>query len=248
MARPKASERLIDRLEGWSARRRGRRMRAVAGNGPLPLLYRPPASTTVRPSTDVRRAGIASATSGTRPSRVAPGPVWIGASVGLVLGLLGTAWHVNRRDGAAAVPTTIDVPQTSDAQRTSRLDDVVRASALRLSAVGAPSAAGFGAEVGTAEPAYAHRSSGHLPKPIKEVDPVYPEAARAAGVEGLVIVTYSVDAHGKPHNLKVTKSIPMLDQAVIAALRQWEYTPPPEGATAEVYRYNAEFDLRGSRR
>jgi TonB family protein len=248
MARPKASERLIDWLQGWPARRRRRRTRALAGNAPLPLLYRPPASAVVRPSTDSSRAGNPSATSGTRPSRVAQGPVWIGVSVGLVLALLGTAWHVGGQNADAGAQTPTGDHHSSDAQRISWADDVARAGDARLRATGTLSPPRSSLEVENAGPAYARRQSGHLPKPIKEIDPVYPEAARAAGVEGLVIVTYSVDAHGKPHNLKVTKSIPMLDQAVIAALRQWEYTPPSEGSTGEIYRYNAEFELRGSRR
>lgn len=77
---------------------------------------------------------------------------------------------------------------------------------------------------------------------LKQVEPTYPAAAKRAGVEGLVIVTYSLDPNGRPTDLKVTKSIPELDDAAVAALRQWQYTPPPVGST-QKYRFNAEFVL-----
>jgi TonB family protein len=80
---------------------------------------------------------------------------------------------------------------------------------------------------------------------IKQVEPEYPSDAKAAEVEGLVIITYSVDSAGRPSNLTVTKSIPMLDAAAMAALRQWRYTPPLNGATPQLDRFNAEFVLDG---
>jgi TonB family protein len=84
----------------------------------------------------------------------------------------------------------------------------------------------------------------YQPLVIKQVDPKYPDRARRAGVEGLVIVNYGLDARGRPQDLKVTKSVPMLDEAVLTALRQWEYTPPQMGSTAPIYRYNAQFVLK----
>lgn len=63
------------------------------------------------------------------------------------------------------------------------------------------------------------------PKLIKEVSPVYPEAARKAGVEGVVIMEATTDTYGRVVSVKVLRSIPPLDQAAIDALRQWVYEP-----------------------
>jgi TonB family protein len=64
-----------------------------------------------------------------------------------------------------------------------------------------------------------------LPKLIKKVDPVYPEIARTAGVEGLVIVQARIDISGKVKDVMVLRSIPLLDQAAIDAVSQWVYEP-----------------------
>jgi TonB family protein len=81
------------------------------------------------------------------------------------------------------------------------------------------------------------------PARIKKVEPTYPKAAQDARVEGVVAVTYQLDAGGRPINLRVTQSVPMLDQAVLSALRQWEYTPPRFGAAPRTFHYHVEFVL-----
>jgi TonB family protein len=63
------------------------------------------------------------------------------------------------------------------------------------------------------------------PKVLKKVDPVYPEAARKAGIEGIVLLEATTDAKGDVVKVKVLKSVPELDQAAIDALRQWKYEP-----------------------
>jgi TonB family protein len=63
------------------------------------------------------------------------------------------------------------------------------------------------------------------PRKVKDVKPVYPSDAQAARVQGLVIVEATIDPAGKIGEAKVLRSIPMLDAAAIAAVKQWEYTP-----------------------
>ncbi len=65
----------------------------------------------------------------------------------------------------------------------------------------------------------------HAPRLIKSVDPVYPEVARQARVEGNVILEARTDVYGRVQSVKVLRSIPLLDQAAIDALRQYEYEP-----------------------
>ncbi|MGZ5439531.1 MAG: energy transducer TonB, partial [Candidatus Aminicenantales bacterium] len=63
------------------------------------------------------------------------------------------------------------------------------------------------------------------PKLVREVAPVYPEIARQARVEGIVIVEATTDVYGRVTSVKVLRSIPLLDQAAIDAVRQWVYEP-----------------------
>lgn len=69
------------------------------------------------------------------------------------------------------------------------------------------------------------RITGNPPKLIKEVSPVFPEIARTARVEGVVILEAKVDKDGRVKEAGVLRSIPLLDQAAIDAVKQWEYEP-----------------------
>jgi periplasmic protein TonB len=63
--------------------------------------------------------------------------------------------------------------------------------------------------------------------PVKTVDvaPAYPTIARTAHVQGIVILEAVLDASGRVDDVHVLRSIPLLDQAAIDAVRQWRYTP-----------------------
>src|SRR5918993_3499982 len=63
------------------------------------------------------------------------------------------------------------------------------------------------------------------PAVIKHVPPVYPPIAQSARVSGAVGLEGMIGAHGKVKNARIIKSIPLLDQAAIDAVKQWEYTP-----------------------
>jgi protein TonB len=63
------------------------------------------------------------------------------------------------------------------------------------------------------------------PRKIGDVRPIYPEVARLARVEGTVILEAVLDTTGRVTQLRVIKSVPMLDQAALDAVRQWRYTP-----------------------
>lgn len=68
---------------------------------------------------------------------------------------------------------------------------------------------------------------GHIKRPtkIRDASPAYPVIAQAARVQGTVILEAVIDVDGKVQNLRVLRSIPLLDQAAIAAVQQWEYSP-----------------------
>jgi TonB family protein len=83
------------------------------------------------------------------------------------------------------------------------------------------------AERGLAERTNVVRMQGQIqsPQQIRRVDPVYPPAAKKAGVEGAVILEATISPQGHVINVKVLKSIPLLDQAAINAVSQWIYAP-----------------------
>ena len=63
------------------------------------------------------------------------------------------------------------------------------------------------------------------PRKIVDVAPAYPTLARSARVEGVVILEAVIDAHGRVESVRVLRSIPPLDQAAVAAVREWQFTP-----------------------
>jgi protein TonB len=63
------------------------------------------------------------------------------------------------------------------------------------------------------------------PRKIVHVAPIYPEIARQARAQGVVVIEAILDATGKVDSLKVLNSQPLLDNAAVQAVRQWRYTP-----------------------
>ena len=64
-----------------------------------------------------------------------------------------------------------------------------------------------------------------LPEAITRVPPAYPEAARKAGIQGVVMVQVLVGRDGSVVDTRIVKSIPPLDDAAAAAVRQWRFKP-----------------------
>ncbi len=83
------------------------------------------------------------------------------------------------------------------------------------------------ASISSSAPAGPVRVGGNIPVPtrIQVVEPVYPQAARAAGVQGVVILELVIGTDGAVSNARVLRSIPPLDQAALDAVRQWRYEP-----------------------
>jgi protein TonB len=73
----------------------------------------------------------------------------------------------------------------------------------------------------------ARRVGGELkePKKLKNVPPVYPEEAKRARVQGVVILECTISPEGNVADVRVLRGIPLLDQAAVDAVKQWVYTP-----------------------
>lgn len=63
------------------------------------------------------------------------------------------------------------------------------------------------------------------PQKVKDVKPIYPAMAQSAHIAGAVTIEATIGPDGKVVDARVVRSIPMLDQAALDAVRQWEYTP-----------------------
>ena len=82
---------------------------------------------------------------------------------------------------------------------------------------------------------------------IYRIEPTYPPAARAAHIQGVVVLAAIIDKDGNIQNLQVVSGHPMLAPAAIEAVKQWRYKPfllsgqPLEVETAVT----VTFQLRG---
>jgi protein TonB len=63
------------------------------------------------------------------------------------------------------------------------------------------------------------------PQKVHDVAPVYPPIAQAAGINGVVIIEAVIAQDGSVQEARVLRSAPLLDQAALAAVRQWVYRP-----------------------
>ena len=63
------------------------------------------------------------------------------------------------------------------------------------------------------------------PRKILHVMPIYPEGARTAGVQGIVVIEAVIDRQGNVTEPRVIQSVPLLDDAALTAIRQWKYRP-----------------------
>jgi protein TonB len=155
---------------------------------------------------DVTTAGVTSGPQELRPSafkaalglKYAPGPSTTAMTVAVNFQLDQQSWGVRIVDRAVA------------------LEDA--ASALERLRV---------ATTQLAQTAGAVRVGGAIrqPRKITDVRPVYPAIARSARVQGVVIVETTIDPAGNVGDVRVLRSIPLLDQAAVDAVKQWQFEP-----------------------
>jgi TonB family protein len=71
------------------------------------------------------------------------------------------------------------------------------------------------------------RVGGQIRPPVRtrHVAPVYPAAAQAERVQGVVILEAIIGTDGRVQSARVLRSIPQLDQAALDAVYQWQYEP-----------------------
>jgi protein TonB len=84
------------------------------------------------------------------------------------------------------------------------------------------------------------------PTKITDVKPIYPPLAQAARKEGIVILELLIGKDGRVKDAKVVRSVQLLDEAALTAVRQWVFTPTTlNGEPQEIiYNVTVTFQLR----
>jgi protein TonB len=75
-----------------------------------------------------------------------------------------------------------------------------------------------------ATPIRLHRGI-RAPEKIVHVAPRYPFVARASHTEGTVVLEAVIDVTGLVTSARVLRSVPLLDDAALEAVRAWRFTP-----------------------
>lgn len=80
----------------------------------------------------------------------------------------------------------------------------------------------------------------------RRVDPLYPDFARSARVQGVVLLLMTVDEQGVPFQVQVLEGHPALREAAQVAARQWRFEPARlDGRpVAASFRLTLKFTLR----
>lgn len=63
------------------------------------------------------------------------------------------------------------------------------------------------------------------PELLRRVNPEYPALAQRAFVQGVVVLEATVNEQGRVIDVRVLRPIPLLNEAALAAVRQWQYRP-----------------------
>jgi protein TonB len=67
---------------------------------------------------------------------------------------------------------------------------------------------------------------------IAKVEPVYPEAARTAGTEGLVVLDAVIAPNGSVERLRPVSGADLLVQSAADAVQSWKFEPYLSGGRA----------------
>ena len=83
------------------------------------------------------------------------------------------------------------------------------------------------------------------PKVLFQVQPEYSEDARKAKVEGKVVVSLVVEVDGKPHDIRIVRSLQeSLDQKAIEAVEKWRFQPGQKDGKPAATKATIEMEFR----
>jgi TonB family protein len=83
------------------------------------------------------------------------------------------------------------------------------------------------------------------PRVVYQPDPEYSEEARKAKYQGTVVLWVVVGADGRPHDIRVQRTLGMgLDEKAIEAVRTWKFEPARLNGQAVAVQINVEVNFR----
>lgn len=83
------------------------------------------------------------------------------------------------------------------------------------------------------------------PVVIHKAEPAYTDEARNAKLQGTVVLRMVIRPDGKPHNIRVERSLGSgLDEQAIAAVQQWEFQPATKDGQPVAVLINVEIEFR----
>ena len=85
------------------------------------------------------------------------------------------------------------------------------------------------------------------PTKLRHVNAAYPEIARAARVQGKVVLECVIGTDGRVTDIRVIRGQPLLDAAAVAAVQQWVYAPTRLNGRAVAVLMTVTIDFRISR-
>jgi TonB family protein len=132
---------------------------------------------------------------------------------------------------APAAPVS-PAERQAERERQAMLDRLVQPTIVPDGArpAGAADPAGATGGAPSGEPDLPVDAGGGVTRPelveSSRVDPIYPEAAQRAGLEGLVVLRATIDERGRVGDLEVLRGLGLgLDEAAVAAVRHWRFRP-----------------------
>lgn len=83
------------------------------------------------------------------------------------------------------------------------------------------------------------------PKVIHKVDPAYTDGALAAGLEGTVVLGFTILPNGIPDDIHVVRSLGKgLDEKAIECLEQWRFQPGTRFGEPVAVKASVEISFR----
>jgi TonB family protein len=83
------------------------------------------------------------------------------------------------------------------------------------------------------------------PRPLHTPEPKYSKSARKQKIEGTVMLSMIIGTDGRPHNVKVVKSLePSLDVLAVEAVKNWKFAPATKDGRPVAVEMRLQVDFK----
>ena len=158
-------------------------------------------------------------------------PFTLGVSAGAALGAMLAitfSWSLASAGVSAAAPFEAPTSIEPETGTSGRADGVEGGLGDGVDGIGDTASSVGGTGGGSAGPVGGPlRIGGTIgpPRKIKDAKPSYPQIAVFQQARGTIVIDITIGTDGKVQDARIVQSVPLLDQAALEAVRQWEYEP-----------------------